>query len=155
MINKQNIINTITSLFPLNTQIEYIKSYTNRVGGTTLPAMDEEGKVYHQRLKREIIPLTLNFVLDKDDSLTWEKRVIGYSSVIKELKEDNFLNYFMIPGLESLAMGLFKAADIKDNRSINILVPFNRLQGDKENMGFVNYNQEQDALYFIIEYSFN
>ena len=147
MTNQLNIADTITSLFPLDNQIEYIKSHTYRPGGNVLPNMDDEGKLYHQRLRRPIVPLTLNFVSDKDLSIDWEKRVIGYSSIIKDFKEDN-INFFMIPGLSSLAMGLFDAADIKDNPNINILLP-------KENTGFVSYSQEQDALYFVVEYSFS
>ena len=144
MTNQLNIADTITSLFPLDNQIKCIKSHTDRPGGNVLPVMNDEGKLYHQRLRRPIVPLNLNFVSDKDLSIDWEKRVIGYSSIIKDFN----INFFMIPGLNSLAMGLFDAADIKDNLNINILLP-------KENTGFVNYNQEQNALYFVVEYSFS
>ena len=147
MTNQLSIVDTITSLFPLDNQIKCIKSHTDRPGGNVLPVMNDEGKLYHQRLKRPIVALTLNFVSDKDLSLDWEKRVISYSSVIKDFKEDN-INFFMIPGLSSLAMSLFDAADIKDNPNINILLP-------KENTGFVSYNQEQNALCFVVEYSFS
>lgn len=156
MTTQPDINNLIAFLFPLDAQIEYIKSHTNRAGGTVLPAMDDDGTMYHQRLRREIVPLTLNFVNDKDESLNWEKRFTGHGNIMKRFEDDSLyntepsksLNFFMIPGLDSLALGLLWAADIKDNTNINILLP-------QEDTGFVTYNQEKDELYFIVEYSFN
>lgn len=152
MTNQSDIINSIASLFPLDVQIKHIESHTNKSGGNVLPAMKDDGTLYHQKLRREIVPLTLNFVSDKNESLNWEKRVMGYSNVIKHFEDRpldiQFLNGYIIPGLSSLALGLLHVADIKDNTNINILIP-------KENTGFVTYNQEQDTLYFIVEYSFN
>src|SRR4028118_1377206 len=149
MTTQPDITNLITSLFPLDSQIEHIKSHTNRAGGTVLPAMKDDGTMYHQRLRRPIAPLNLNFVTDKDESLEWEKRVIGYIDILKHRPVDKqSLDFHMIPGLGSLALGLFHAADKKDNTNVNILLP-------KEDTGFVSYYQEDDVLYFVVEYSFS
>lgn len=155
MINQLEIIKAITSLFPLDTQIEHIKSHTDRAGGNVLPAMDNEGKLCHYKLKKPIVPLNLNFVPEKNLSYNWETRVVSYSEVMKHFEEDVPLNFFIEPGLSSLALGLFYAADLENNSSMNIYLPPNIDNLDEDTIGFITYNLEKDTLYFVIEYSFN